>query len=151
MYACKFKSRKLFSSPKVQRLMTQRTCRVPVGFRRVVQVSNRDSASVESAGRAAKHSRVAGDIGKDAVGSGSTSSSDDSSGDESSNEKIEEGMGRTEEEWMATHEDEEAGLATKNNVLRGRRCPRRRGNQRATGGNGGRGGEGAGAEAGRCG
>jgi len=92
--------------------MTQRTCRVPVGFKRVVQVSNRDSASVESAGRAAKHFRVAGDIGKDAVGGGSTSSSDDSSGDESSNEKIEEGMERTHEEWMATHEDEEAGLAT---------------------------------------
>jgi hypothetical protein len=79
-------------------------------FKRVVQVSNRDSASVDIAGRAAKRSRVARVIGKGAVGGGSTSSSDDRSGDEHSKEKMKKGKVRTEMEWMATHEDEEAGF-----------------------------------------
>jgi len=79
-------------------------------FKRVLQVSNRDSVRVEIAGRAAKRSRVAGVIGKGDVGGGSTSSSDDRSGDEHSKEKMKEGKVQTDEGWIATHEDEEAGF-----------------------------------------
>jgi len=72
-------------------------------FKRVLQVSNRDSVRVEIAGRAAKRSRVAGVIGKGDVGGGSTSSSDDRSGDEHSKEKMKEGKVQTDEGWIATH------------------------------------------------